>query len=218
MSSKAYNDNTMIRPDVIEGETDWVWNKEDSGAWDGPKMDWETSHREKYLKYIHEPKVVVTAGANQGLYSRLYSNIFETVYAFEPDPMSFHCLVNNCQKPNVIKMNCALGFDAQQVAMVEVCAQNTGQHRVGSTGIIPVLPLDAFHFPRVDLLQLDVEGYEHSVILGARETIIDCQPVVIMENGRTTEIQQFMTDLGYTYMENSVSDAIYIVKGHHKEE
>lgn len=206
-----FDEQLIIRNDIIDNETDWFWIKNDTGAWDGPKQDWETSHREKYYKYLKKADVVVTAGGNQGLYTRLYSNIFKAVYSFEPDALNFHALVRNNQKDNVIKMNCGLGAEAGFLSLNRPDMTNTGMHHFsGNGGIIPILPLDAFNFNRLDLLQLDVEGYEYNVITGAINTIRHCNPVIVLERARNSAVMQLMSDLEYKLIDDSVMDSVFI--------
>jgi FkbM family methyltransferase len=208
----SYNEQVYIKPETVDGEKDWLWIKGDTGAWDGPQMDWQCSHKERYLNHVKQRRTVITAGANQGLYARLYSNIFSHVYAFEPDSLNFHCMVYNTQRDNVYKMQCALGEEAGFVEVVRTSMVNTGQHTVKAGGKVPCLPIDAFNFQEVDLIQLDVEGYEFNIMLGAVETIKRCKPVVVMENGHLGPIMDIMTTYGYEKVDQSVADSIYIPK------
>lgn len=208
-----YDKNMKIRPDTIDGETNWFWDANDDGAWDGPKQDWETSHRQKYLQHVTARDVVVTAGGNQGLYTRLYSNIFNKVYSFEPDAKNFHFLVMNNQKENVVKMNCGLGNTADFLSMHRPQPNNTGMHEIANIpGIVPILPLDSFNFKTLNLLQLDVEGYEFNVLLGAIRTIERCRPVIVLERGNKPEIINLLSTLKYSHVGHSVSDDIFIIK------
>jgi FkbM family methyltransferase len=210
--SKNYNDKLIMRDEVIDGETDWFWIDGDSGAWDGPTDDWVVSHKEKYLKYLKNRDVVVTAGANQGLYTRFYAKIFKAVYAFEPDALNFHVMTLNNQSDNIIKMNCALGVSASFLDIIRPDMTNTGMHHMANRpGIIPVLPIDAFNFPKIDLLQLDVEGYEGHVILGAVETIKRCKPVIVLERARSVpNLVHTMETLDYKLVDDSKMDSIFI--------
>lgn len=205
-----FDDRIMIRNEVVDGETDWFWIIGDNGAWDGPKMDWETSHKHKYFVDIAGFETVVTAGGNQGMYTRLYSKIFKNVYSFEPDALNFFCLVNNAQSDNVFKFNCGLGAAPSFFSIKRPSADNSGMHEiVNEPGNVPVLPLDAFNFQRIDLLQLDVEGYEYNVLLGAQQTIKRCKPIIILERGVTEEIKTFMYNHEYELKDQSISDFIW---------
>jgi hypothetical protein len=74
---------------------------------------------------------------------------------------------------------------------------NRGMARVGGDlGVIPELPLDAFHFDYLDALQLDCEGHEDRVIAGAEKTIRKHRPVISLENPSITLVSNLET-LGY---------------------
>lgn len=199
-----------IRDIVADGVGPWYWIKSDTGAWEGPVNDWETSHKRKYFEHLKGKKAVLTAGANCGLYAQFYSKMFDVVWAFEPDYLNFHCLVNNTQLPNVIKMQAILGEQAGLAGIKQVAMSNVGMHTVMNEGFIPTLTIDSFNLPYLDLIQLDVEGYEIRVLRGAIESIKRLRPVVIVENGSNSEISELMTGLHYKSAGQSISDTIWI--------
>jgi FkbM family methyltransferase len=115
---------------------------------------------------------------------------------------------------NVFKMNCALGSEAKLVAMDVGSHTNRGMFNVlsGIEGTVPMIKLDSFNFPIVDLLQLDVERVEFDVLIGAKETIDRCRPVIVVECGKTDPIRKFMEEIGYKDVEQSAADTIWIPK------
>jgi FkbM family methyltransferase len=215
----SYADLTEIRPVDICGETDWHWIKGDTGAFDGPMENWLNSHREKYFKYINNYDVIVTAGTNCGMYARFYSTMFKHVYAFEPEPLAFYCMVNNVQADNVIKLNAALGHGHGIVGIhrtppggnemnvgMNIITQSTDQFK------IPLMTIDSLGLEACDVIQLDVEGFEKYAIMGAAQTIERFKPVVIAERFSGLDDQMFMNSLGYVMRELSEADAIYTYK------
>lgn len=202
-----------VDPNSSDGDDIWTWIASDDGAWDGPANDWKTSHSTRYFEHLKNCRSVITAGANQGMYVRFYAKKFQTVYAFEPDPLNFHCMVMNNQADNVVKMNCALG-EAPGFCKVSRHNQatNTGTWTVDRDdhAHIPILTLDSLMIPDLDLLQLDVEGYESNIILGGLASIERCKPVIILENGHKDDVKAMMNSIGYVYRDQSVSDAIFI--------
>jgi FkbM family methyltransferase len=209
-----FSDRLYVRHENVDNEIDWTWVKEDTGSWDGPRDDWLFSHKHKYFEHVKQRRVVITAGGNMGLYARLYSKLFDHVYVFEPDILNFHCLVMNTQCMNVFKMNCALGSEAKLVAMDVGSHTNRGMFNVlsGIEGTVPMIKIDSFNFPIVDLLQLDVERVEFDVLIGAKETIDRCRPVIVVECGKTDPIRKFMEEIGYKDVEQSAADTIWIPK------
>lgn len=196
------------RPDIIDGVGDWMWLSGDTGAWDGPKNDWP-SHKAAYEAHLTNRRVCIQAGGCQGMYPRLLSEMFEVVYTFEPDPHNFFCLVNNCQKTNIIKMQAALGDVPSLIRMDALDPTNKGMHQVAGRGAIPQFTIDQFNFPVVDAIFLDVERYEPNVIEGARRTIMQHRPLIALELGDHQELEYQMIQLNYVRVAQSKMDTIY---------
>jgi FkbM family methyltransferase len=74
-----------------------------------------------------------------------------------------------------------------------------------------VITLDSLRLPRLDVLKLDIEGAEFDALLGARETLLQYEPKLLLieaidENlnrfGRTVEdLTALLASLGYAYEE-----------------
>lgn len=207
-----YNDLVRMRDQLVDGIGPWSWLKSDDGAWDGPKMDWETSHKPAYLKYIDRWDVVVQAGGNQGMYPRLFSEMFKYVYTFEPDQLNFFCLSQNCQKNNIFKFQAALGSDSRQIELNRASDKNTGMHTVDlvNPGMIPMITVDSLNLSACDFIQLDVEGYELNALRGALNTIDSFKPVIACERGNN-DILDFLSMWGYKAVGTSKADTIYKV-------
>lgn len=204
----SYENLVSIREDTVDGIGPWHWITEDTGAWAGPKTDWENSHKERYFKYLRKKDIVICAGGNQGMYPRLFAEHFRFVYTFEPDPLNFFVLTRNCQNDNILKFQAALGDEPASVCIQRASMTNTGMHQVVPNGSVPQLTLDSFSFPCVDLIQLDVEGYEQKVLLGAMATIEKFKPVITCERAHA-EIEKMLSTLGYSVVDQSVADTIY---------
>ena len=100
-----YSDTlTKVIHEEIDGLGPWLWTKSDSGCWHIISQEWPNL-RNMWIKHIDSYNVCIQAGGCCGLYPKLFSEIFGRVYTFEPDPLSFHCLVNNCQSDNIFKYN-----------------------------------------------------------------------------------------------------------------
>ena len=212
----SYNDLVEVRHIDIQGESDWTWVKSDTGAFgssgNGPMRDWIEGHSKKYFDHVKNFNTVVTAGGNCGMYVRFYSKKFKYVYAFEPNPLSFHCMVLNNQVDNVIKLNAAVGDKPSLVDLDRKNLGNIGTHTIdlsGSTLRIPMLTIDSLGLDRCDLIQLDVEYYEYNALLGALETIKRCSPVIIAENGHVDQIVNLLEPLGYKIVDRTSYDTIW---------
>jgi FkbM family methyltransferase len=195
---KAWGDLCHIRHDTAGGIGPWVWQQADQGAWSIPKQDWEMEGGHgNVLEGINPRRTVIQAGGNQGMYPRLLADRFEKVFTFEPDPLNFFCLTQNCQKTNIVKFQAALGSGFGSVSMNRPNRGNTGEHNVRPGSDFPLVPIDAFGFQEVDLIMLDVELAELPALQGATETIKRCGPVIIVENGDRPPLVEFLVSLGY---------------------
>ena len=176
----------------------WLWPADDTGLWDGPAENWPT-FKQAIMRFVQDNKVVVQAGGGCGMYPRLLSRMFETVYTFEPTPFSFYCLNQNCAEPNIIKLNAALGESHQMVKVKIIDPTNHGCNSIetDSTANIPQLMIDDLALPACDFIMLDIEGYEIFALIGAQQTIALHKPVISCENGFIESIKHFMFDLEY---------------------
>lgn len=212
----AYNELLRIRektPGFDVGRVqDWVWIASDNGAWDGPKMDWETTHYDLIRTSVKKFDVVVQAGGNQGMYPRLLSDMFQHVYTFEPDPLNFHCLVGNCQSDNIHKFNAALGASHAMVNVNRHTMENVGCHTVteNADAFTPQLMIDDLELPTCDFIWLDIEGYEYNALLGARRTIDKFKPAVMVERG-SDQIASYLLEWGYQIRGTSHADTMYTI-------
>jgi FkbM family methyltransferase len=134
-----------------------------------------------FLKYIKRGDIVLDIGSNLGYYSLVSSKKVGAsgkIYAFEPDMKNFNALVRNVKLngfKNIIPVNCAVAnFDGKQKLYLE---KDSGWHSLRTCSktskIVKVLKLDTFlkNRARVDIIKIDVEGYEGYVLEGARNII-----------------------------------------------
>lgn len=216
---KLFDSKVRVREQDVDGISSWMWPETDSGAWDGPSAEWVKSHKEGYLRYCRKFDVVVQAGGNCGLYPMLFSKYFSRVYTFEPDPLNFHCLVNNCQASNIYKFNAALGDINKLVHVYNANASNVGMHTVSDLdddhatkhSFVPTFLIDQLALDHCDLIQLDCEGYEPNVIAGAMDTIERLRPVISLETCND-EIKLLLSQFGYVQKLTVGSDTIFAVE------
>lgn len=130
------------------------------------------------LKHVRGWEVAVDGGAHVGSWSRYMADKFARVYAYEPHPDNYECLIANCgHLENVQPMRFALGKENGEIALA---AGNNGGcwHQVPGRGTL-VMPLP--DVGALDFLKLDIEGFEADVIEGAAEQIQRYRPVVLIE-------------------------------------
>lgn len=209
-----YDELCKYRDESVDGLQGWLWIATDNDAWSGPKTDWEDHHSKKWFSHVKSWDYCVQGGGCQGVYPRLLSERFGIVITYEPDPLNFHCLVNNCQRDNIIKLNAAMGDKHGLVSVIRSGMTNTGMHRVGnvdgSKGHIPMIPIDDLMLPSCGLIAFDLEGYEIYALKGALRTIESFLPVITAETV-SDEFRTVVTSYGYKQVAQSVSDTVFAV-------
>jgi FkbM family methyltransferase len=145
----------------------------------------------EFLPWVPAGGVVVDGGAFIGDHTTAYAEkVGPTgqVWAFEPEVQALNCLAfNTKQYPQVQIVPAALGETKTVRQLTRDPYANGGATALWESAEpedgVPVVPLDAFWFPQVDLLKLDVEGYELRALKGARLTIATHRPTIIVESG-----------------------------------
>jgi len=136
------------------------------------------------LSHIRPGDWVVEGGAFIGDHTACYLyRVGPTgrVIAFEPNPAPLECLRHNCPTAEIHQQ--VLSDRTEEVAFKADTLPNLGGGFVGSGGNIKVqaIRLDDMQLSRLNLIKLDIEGYELRALMGATETICRCSPVIQME-------------------------------------
>lgn len=168
------------------------------------------NYRNTILQFVKNRNVAVQAGGYCGIFPRCLSNLFEVVYTFEPDPVNFHCAVNNTPVANIIKFQAALGNDHEMISMAYMHPNNAGMKKAVKTNqsIIPTIRIDDLNLPACDLIMLDTEGYEYNAIMGGQNTIRKYKPMITAEDSNK-EIEDFLFPLGYKNLATIYRDTVY---------
>jgi FkbM family methyltransferase len=146
------------------------------------------------------------------------------VVGFEPDPFNYDVCKKNLalnQLSNIELLPVGLG-DKESEALLEVRTPgNRGGNRVSLTNTknsvsIQIKTLDSVSavttLSKVDLIKLDVEGYELNVLRGARNLLLKHKPVLFIEvddhnlkdQGDSAEaLILFLEEVGYSSIEHA---------------
>lgn len=211
---RNYHELLHVVHEEIDGVGPWLWVAEDWEGYRWPKEDWQNTHRDGWLKHIKNRSVCVQAGGFQGMYPRLLSDHFEMVYTFEPDPLHYFCLVNNCQKDNIVKFQAALGAENSLVDVVSLCSHNRGMGRVTAGSKIPTFTVDSLGLQDCGFIQLDIEGYERHALRGAKNTIEAFKPVISCERKHDNEdVMDILGGYGYAAVDQLGDDTVFVFYG-----
>lgn len=136
-----------------------------------------------------DAKIIMDCGAYTGLSTLYFSMCYPqaTIFAVEPDPENYAMLVMNTKgKDNVVCINKALRGDFDSVAIVDCnsekwavqvdkCPQGSG---LIETTTIDVLMAE-FSIETIDILKLDIEGSEKSVMPNAKSWLAHVKLVCV---------------------------------------
>jgi FkbM family methyltransferase len=123
--------------------------------------------------------VVVDAGANIGVYSRFLSRCVGptgVVHSFEPSPENFRRLLAATRKLANVRLSQAAVGECSGKSELYVSAKLNVDHRTYPTEVvsryaipIDIVALDDYFKPgqRVDLIKMDIQGYELHALRGA---------------------------------------------------
>ena len=131
--------------------------------------------------------VIVDGGAFKGDTAKTFLNVFpevKTIYAVEPDPRSFSKLSASTKDSRVLPVNAALS-SSKGVALFSSSSSRgagiSGRSRRSETVSVETTTVDELlSGKRCDLLKLDVEGDEREALNGAKETIKEFAPCLVI--------------------------------------
>jgi len=171
----------------------------------------------KFLDYCKSQnkkfKSVIDIGAWCGTWAKALEPFAKKVIAFEPDRIHFECLQKNCT------INCDCRNEAVGSVLGKVSLTNndfTQAKRVDSEGNIRMVTIDSFDYKDVDLIKIDVEGYELEVLKGAEKTLRNTQYLMIELNNNTkkygssnNEVEKYIKDLGFKPLIDHWPDKVF---------
>jgi len=189
--------------------------------------------RQRLYSLIEKGDVVIDIGANLGdvaLHAARRVSTTGRVYAFEPFPANFAKLQVNAALnsfDNLTIENLGLGSEKQKIEMFVADQLNEGMNRMLpnqsvaanlSTTQVDVVRLDDYvhdnGIEKIDLIKIDVEGFEKNVLLGASETLSKHRPRLFVEaiddylrdqGSSTKDVVEYLGSFGY--------DLTYAVSG-----
>ena len=137
---------------------------------------------------------VIDVGANFGYHTLFFSRVASgNVYAFEPQQQNYTLLHGNIARngvSNVVLYRMACGDKHETVRMpliTTTAMTNMGDFTPNCIANksyfteVSAVPLDSLDLPSIDLIKIDVQGYEVKVLNGARQTIGRYKPTLIVE-------------------------------------
>jgi FkbM family methyltransferase len=143
-----------------------------------------SDRRERALlrQLIQPGATIVDVGANVGIFTRFFSGLAGVsgrVHAFEPAPSNFKRLQEHAEHLENVSLNHSAVGNQSGTIRLFVSEDLNVDHRTfdshdGRQGIdVPVVSLDQYFTvgQRVDFIKIDVQGFELSVLQGAKRVL-----------------------------------------------
>lgn len=195
-------------------------------------MEWlvfygiQAEPRNTLYQLLKEGDVVFDVGANIGEVtfgmSKRVGNL-GMIHSFEPDPFIFSKISRNLRLnsfTNICLNNVALGDKEQELFLKAQVENNRGGTRINTNSKegkkVKVTTLDFYvqqnALKKLDLIKIDVEGFEMKVLQGAQEVLQKFKPLLFIEvNDDNLKEQadsaqsliEFLFKMGYTKIEHS---------------
>jgi FkbM family methyltransferase len=203
----------FVNPDTVEGkefEIDFFGLKYHGNL--NTFIDWSVYFYGAYEKDIlflmrdivkvkHNP-IFIDIGANVGNHSLFMSKFCQEVHSFEPYEKVRDMLISKLlfnKSSNIIVHNVGLGAKSEFLDFYAPAGRNIGtgsfmaEHAKDNNikiGKLEIVEGDSYIFKlnlkKIDLIKIDVEGFEKYVLLGLRNTLEKYRPFVVMEYSVTT--------------------------------
>jgi FkbM family methyltransferase len=179
---------------------------------------------EHVLTYVKGRDVCIQAGGHAGIFPLRLAKEFKTVYTFEPDKENYKCLTENVKnQPNIVHRN--VGLSSKEATLKFLMDKtpegkdNSGSYFVEDQDYsefkldsfeADVITLDSTGIDHVDFLQLDVEGHEYDVFLGAEKLLRSCRPIIQFEaNIYSKKPIELLSKWGYYMIIKGETDAVF---------
>jgi FkbM family methyltransferase len=176
---------------------------------------------------LRNAKVIFDVGANIGSTTLLfaYKNPHAQIFSFEPHPETYKKAQTNIQLnrfKEIRLINQGVGAVKESKKLYEIITNNAGMNRImpGDHPYpfkwIEIVTIDDFcrehSISYIDFIKIDVEGFEYFVLLGGKNIISKCHPVIYLElydhglrkNGYSASaLILFLYEMGYNHILNA---------------
>lgn len=173
---------------------------------------------------IKRANVIFDVGSNIGatVLNFAHYNPDAKIYAFEPHPLTYKRAEENIKLnkfKNIKLINSGIGNKLENLKLYEVNNKNSGKNRIlFENDFFPFIEvsidtIDNFirnnNITALDILKIDVEGFEYFVIEGGYESILKYKPLIIIEindnylkekNKSAEDLIKLLINNGYNYL------------------
>jgi len=191
-----------------------------------PKTIYQQKCIDAAILRTYKFELAVDIGANVGLHSVRFAELFDKVISFEPSITNFQCLQENTKTLSnieIIKKGVGSKKENLELILPNDCL-NCGAYSFVdfkdytsniSSESVDIITLDSLNLAP-DLIKIDTQGFEKEVINGAFNTITKYKPVLILEIEYSKNVNQILgmlSPLGYEIVCAKKKDKVFAVLG-----
>lgn len=215
---------TSIKPKVISsdlkqyGDIYLPANDSHFQRWfKGGSIKYQTKQLAIAVQNTNKKGLFVDIGGHVGLMTKQALEMgFERFIAFEPNLISADCFCLNV-KGNGLLHTKALASENKKGQLIQEDKANSGTMKINDSNNENAIDLykfdDLVDEEEIDLMKIDVEGYELEVLQGAKRSILKAKPVILIEqspNSNLTAVSFLKEEFGMNLIANVGKD--YILK------
>jgi len=176
---------------------------------------------------FYNQKNIIDIGANIGNHSLFFAKYIKCnkIFSFEPFETNIELFKHNLQN---YKDKCILFEKALSDKDGQMVLYNSEQNNFGGFSLdkqeksfevvkeIDVVKLDNFNLTDITLIKIDVENHENQVLIGAKQTILNNKPIIVLENSyyyfsnlfpNPNPHKVILEELGYTRIYSNVCES-----------
>jgi len=173
----------------------------------------ETKETEFLLSQIRKDDVCLDIGANVGYYTFLFSSVAKQVFSIEPirqnaDLIRLSCSINRVNNISVI---CAAassindeieflestetGYSSVKYIDHDASLINAYDTSFNCSYRVPAITIDSLCLDKLDIVKMDIEGYEYLALQGMTHTLKSVRPRILMIEMVESHLNRFGSGL-----------------------
>tara|TARA_B100001057_G_scaffold293211_1_gene293299 strand:- start:95 stop:670 length:576 start_codon:yes stop_codon:yes gene_type:complete len=165
-------------------------------------------------------RTIIDVGAWWGPWSLHWQPHADKLEIFEPNRKILPMLEHNISTYNNCTLHKTALGDKKGTVSMRYATHSGTNHVTESEGDIEMRTLDSYNFNNVDVIKIDVEGYELSVLNGAKQTITEQKPLLQIEMNKAGErygihkkrVHDLLKDWGMTRIVKIWPDQVWSFK------
>lgn len=188
-----------------------------------PNTNYQQEAINAALSHVKNFNLAVDVGANVGLHSVRFANLFTNVISLEPCINNFECLIENTKSFSNIEIirkglgstpsivNLFIPAENSNCGLYSIVDFNNHEGNLISEQI-ELITLDSLNLSP-DLVKIDTQSFELEVLKGSVNTLKKHDPVLILEieyKKPAQIIKDFLKNFGYELVESARKDKIFV--------